>query len=405
MKKILLISGLCYLSVFVSGCSDIMNAIRQERTNVALQQNLLNRTVYVCTPSDYGPAIRKIKDIQCNRDKTCDIYFESNSWYRSRFKVDVSSENYLQQVSKALLQKPFCSAEQFQSYQKSLPLSVTNITTAIQKDKELSQKKDVLETLELYNSLFYLNGKHICETDNERIGEGCLQSAGCFGRECEQYPLCDLSSVSQEERLKIVQTFTQPNTKFYCHMTVNSPDTIYRSDECILARRNTQPSAICNFNYKKYLPANTSIKTDEQFLELTKTYHEILKKKRCENNQTLTSSERNQCVQNSKVFILQLASGNAPHCRNKYPQEYNNYIKEKLYDMYLLNGMVSSLINDDIFTSQTQKDIANSLYNGAFGEGLIDLIKGFGYDNFCTTQDMVQDIQKANKELQSELNN
>ena len=86
-----------------------------------------------------------------------------------------------------------------------------------------------------------------------------------------------------------------------CMLSYYKSSDYYESDYCILNRRKfkSRPSKVCYFNYKKYLPQNTSIKTDNDFLRLLQKYEKLQEKEVCQNLcYELTKSECSEAQNN-----------------------------------------------------------------------------------------------------------
>ena len=118
------------------------------------------------------------------------------------------------------------------------------------------------------------------------------------------------------------------------------------SDECILARRNAKESLIGYFNFQKYLPEGTTIKTDEDFANVYAIYkaaylHYLFPwgwendefiatyaERDCYKNKEQTKTEQEQCEEEEKQFIRDLVFAKAKACSKKYPKTYNKLKKE-----------------------------------------------------------------------------
>lgn len=127
----------------------------------------------------------------------------------------------------------------------------------------------------------------------------------------------------------------------WCSITRGSPEfssVTYEdnSDECILMRRPIKPSKISYFNYKKYIPESTGLKTEDDFINLYKMYWalkstesfisiSLLPKyamRTCITRSELTTKEQEQCDQEKENFLKDMASGRAKKCSLKYPKQW-----------------------------------------------------------------------------------
>lgn len=122
------------------------------------------------------------------------------------------------------------------------------------------------------------------------------------------------------------------------------------SDDCIVARRKASTSKISFFNYKKYLPVNSKIKTEDDFIKLYLLYKNIYKNNptyakywcgystacerdyiqefvmnKCYKSSELTTQEIEKCDQEKKEFITNFVFGKAPKCSVKYSEKYKKW--------------------------------------------------------------------------------
>ena len=122
-----------------------------------------------------------------------------------------------------------------------------------------------------------------------------------------------------------------------------------KSDACIIARRNSalKPTDVGYFNYKKYLPQNTAIKNDKQFIDLYDAYVNIMitdiissysyivrekYNRDCEAAAELTRSEKIRCEQDKADFIMALSQGKAKKCKDIVAQKYARFKKHEIYN-------------------------------------------------------------------------
>lgn len=121
-------------------------------------------------------------------------------------------------------------------------------------DAELSQSKDVMKTLEVFGKYFtsYIPGDE--RLDIHRGFDPFENDSYGHVKPCT------------EPRSREVTPLLTQDIRFDCvyeHST---------TDECILYRRKTRPSMLCYFNYLKYLPENSEIKSELDFLRLYSAY-------------------------------------------------------------------------------------------------------------------------------------
>ena len=126
------------------------------------------------------------------------------------------------------------------------------------------------------------------------------------------------------------------------------------SDECILARRNAKENFVGYFNFQKYLPEGTVIKTDGDFANLYALYkatylHSFFSlwgweddnfvttyaERDCYKNKEQTQAEKNNCEEEEKQFIRNVAFGKAATCSDKYKKKYSKLKKELKNTSYM----------------------------------------------------------------------
>ena len=139
----------------------------------------------------------------------------------------------------------------------------TNTDTSIPIDEQVLQANSISYTLDIYDTRYYLDieSRLLSEKVDEKNSSIDIRALDCFIRNSSSY----------------------------------------NSDECILFRRNTeerQDSVVKFFDYKRFLPENSSIKTDDDFLCLVKKYKKYKNKLedcyKINEDNSLTSTERQE---------------------------------------------------------------------------------------------------------------
>ncbi|MFV0626860.1 MAG: hypothetical protein ACK5N8_05895 [Alphaproteobacteria bacterium] len=243
-------------------------------------------------------------------------------------------------------------------------------------DKQLSENRHPLFVAIIYNSIFVRNGDiNICE-------DGYYKS---------NKPLT-------AKEVKILENIAEPNQKIKCFVALNG-DYYDKSDECILARRNSKKSKVCWFNYKKYLPDTSKTKTDEQFTYLADTvsffFNNKYEDKFCINKKETTSDEKVQCQKDVLAYISQVDENKAINCKDKMKTEYYELLRQ---GKELLNIVDNTSIVNNVtgYEQQGETTLFRAIYSDAFGKMFIDKVREFGYENMCSTYNFEQDMKNAN---------
>ncbi len=119
--------------------------------------------------------------------------------------------------------------------------------------------------------------------------------------------------------------FAEQNIDFACLQEWRQGEEYYNSDDCIVFRRNIHESRVGYFDYKRFLPDNTIVKTDDDFLALRKYY---LKTSECDNLKQVTTSEKQECKDVIRANTIKMATTGIS-CMDSYKDEY----KEKLNEL------------------------------------------------------------------------
>lgn len=240
-------------------------------------------------------------------------YLKRNRWCKERYPNKLEQQNCEEENKKIFLSK----AEKIQKR----PVVITDMISAKQREEIATKNRNVMQALELYWDLYQV------ESGTSSFANGCER--GKTGN-----------------YLNIIKLFARSDSKPQCaYNTINNQDE-YNSDECILYRRNINKlSEICFFDYKKYLPKNSKISNDEQFINLITIYRKLFRSKQawddedigfyeyvktyshCDLLKEVTTQERKQCQDDDEKFIFQIVNGTAPYCKDKVPEQYKNELK------------------------------------------------------------------------------
>ena len=204
---------------------------------------------------------------------------------------------------------------------------------ATEAEQDLADKRDVIGTLNFFNNVH--DG---IQTMQPR--KVICVSNGLDGPSIKKYTLL-MSKTAQDfpfEKNCLISSY-------HCNPG-SAIQYIDNSDECILARRDAPESIISYYNFKKYFPEESKIKTEKEFADVyalfkvaylhhgfpwgwqddafVKTYAE----RNCYKTLEQTQAEKDQCVEEEKQFIRDLVLGKAVACSKKYPTKYSKLKKE-----------------------------------------------------------------------------
>lgn len=178
------------------------------------------------------------------------------------------------------------------------------------------------------------------------------------------------------------EAFAINGTDFGCSDSSRDRD-YYNSDKCILFRRENGNSKTDYFDYKRFLPKNTKIKTEEDFLKVVNYYNYAWED--CDNIKTsteeLTTQEKQEQEQQVKTChtkvektTLKMAMKNLNlMCSETHEQEYTKELEwhgNRLFKYYIA-GRLNPGTSDYYHIMQIHKDA----------------IKLFGAEHGCDTSD------------------
>jgi len=220
----------------------------------------------------------------------------------------------------------------------------------------------------------------------------------------------DTSENTYEDNIAAFQIASDPAIKVECF--VKNGDGAYydSSDECILARRKAKKTTTCYFNYKKYLPADTKIKTDDDFLYLVKAFNALYTNSEnpkectyCENLQERTSAEKAACAKKAEKFLGQISSKTVPLCKNTVNKEYMQFLKDGISEFSFLSNMTQAEINSSV-NSPSKAYLLRGIYASAYEDAWEQAIQNFGFTHFCSVSGYKNDIVNINKNSKKRTN-
>lgn len=278
-----------------------------------------------------------------------------------------------------------------------------------QLDSYLVEQKDLFATVDAYRVFFYNADRDRGDMD-VKIGEFLDTSKNLSTHTYYDYNMrCSKESFSLGYQQYIVDYLSKrpDGIKLSCYETkYNSSEYVDTSDDCILQRRNHALDEICWFNYSKYLPENTKIKSAKDFLSAVKMVNRMrLRMTRCDEVRDWTTTEKAECKQKSKQFAYDYVTGNVKHCRDAKPKEWNNMLKQAVKDTGITYGFMSQITAEKAFSdptlSQTEANVKNAIGQNLFQqmalETLASKIDDFGFSNLCLIDGWGNDVKKITK--------
>lgn len=168
----------------------------------------------------------------------------------------------------------------------------------------------------------------------------------------------------------------------------------YNSDECILYRRNQSSSKVNYFDYKRFLPKNTPVTTDEKFIKLEEFYDNIFK---CYYLSEATSEEIESCIEERKNIVKKLASKEVK-CVDLFSKEYDELLKTQgEWYNWAINHDPYALMNHlRRFGAYLEAQYAYEpiLTTSEAKKRVGEKIKEFGIEHLCNTDDWLKKIRK-----------
>lgn len=343
MKNLLTITILCLLSACIVATID----------TTPINQQFKEKSFYICDIDKVDSKVT-FDSIVCNQGyRRCLITLINNSGTTEQFTFKFTTSNYVQELNEAFKQKPFCSASEYFTFQKTNKNTLTSAEKAKTRAKQIEKDKNIIDTLEIFTSFFpnkYTRLDQIFEITNFNTYEKNLI------------------------KFNIYKQFVPASVDLKCFVYEINPD-YYHSDECILVRRNTPESTVGYFDYKKFLPQNSVINTDDKFNLLAERYRKLFRTDKnqtyCQSLKETTSSEKLQCEKYANRYIEQVVYGTVPLCRNSTPTEYAEFLE--------------ALTRKALIYNFSSYDIDNA-------------IEDLGIHHFCATDNMKEDLYKMIKD-------
>lgn len=366
MKNLLTITILCLLSACIVATID----------TTPINQQFKEKSFYIC---DIDKADGKVTfdSIVCNQGyRRCLITLINNSGTTEQFTFKFTTSNYVQELNEAFKQKPFCSASEYFTFQKTNKNTLTSAEKAKTRAEQIEKDKNIIDTLEIFTSFFTYKYIELFQI----------------------FQITNFNTYEYEKNLikfNIYKQFVPASVDLKCFVSEINPD-YYHSDECILVRRNTPESTVGYFDYKKFLPQNSVINTDDKFNLLAERYRKLFKADKnqtyCQSLKETTSSEKLQCEKHANRYIEQLVYGTVPLCRNSTPTEYAKFL-----EIWARNIAEAKKTSANEFDFRFYPIICTTICGGSGLVNIDEVIEDFGIHHFCATDNIKEDLYKMKK--------
>lgn len=266
-------------------------------------------------------------------------------------------------------------------------------------EQETLNQKDPINVLEVYDNS-YFKGSLKCRWDDVYNKNTIYRESSAGGPNTNI--IKDIVMTRRDKSNDIIThtLMSEPKIRHECLIESNKK---YDSDECILYRRNEyKTSEICWFNFKKYLGADSYIKTEENFAQVSKFYKEG--QKQCDEKAETTMSEKEVCKDKLKKLIRDYSKNGLSTCGKLYGTKYIEILKEQ-GDWYKWaidhdpNAMVETVYQATGSYAAAQWYYSPKWSKDEAIEHIESKINGFGYGHLCDTTGWRAELKKLGYSL------
>lgn len=271
---------------------------------------------------------------------------------------------------------------------------------------ELKTLNDPIQVIEIYKTDF--SGiKTDCEALNKN--EKVQEEQGFISKAIGGISVAALSvvffpfipaviAVNNEENLKRYECLKkellkESDVKYEC---VYKDSENYNSDECVLYRRSPEyhETQVDYFDYKRFLPESSPVKTDEHFLKLVEKYNSIGE---CDKLNETTTAEKEACKEKIKNEIRLLATRTVK-CSELKGKEYTEFLIGR-GDWYEYAQNHDPYDNINLLRAVGAYEAAAFAYNPVYSQKeaqkeVQKSIEKYGTENLCSVENWKQDMKK-----------
>ena len=260
---------------------------------------------------------------------------------------------------------------------------------------------------------------------------GALCLSGCFGvspEQCNEYAVQLKSSndviqvlnsyttyrdYANKRNHSIKETLLAPKEYDCWKESLRRQDINYAclneqntSDQCILYRRNNKiESEVYFFDFKRFLPSGSKIKTEADF-KMALNYYET-NTKACNKQSDKTSQEKQLCITKVVNDVRDFSKYGARSCETILNKEYTALLKEKgeWYE-WAINHDPYGLYREWVgMTGMMHRDIQMSMYQPVYSESgasakVKEELETWGKEHLCSTSNYVNDLSQLGFHLE-----
>lgn len=186
---------------------------------------------------------------------------------------------------------------------------------------ELEASKDIIATIQAYNRFYMIFHNNVV---NHRCFKIVSKTVNVMTNEKDIYGVYIRDRNCNEV---VLQELAQSQVDLGCLYKDFATETYYNSDKCILQRRAHPITNTGFFDYKRFLPESSRVKTDENWSNLVEFYNDT---QYCESiDNELTSYELQACREAHNQQTVKLATAQPKmNCKDTYK---DSFIEDVIY--------------------------------------------------------------------------